>query len=438
MMLNKILDALKSHTELAGWTVREIRTSGAQLYLVPKATEANRNVDDEKYKVVVYSHGKAEDGSTTMGSGDVTVLPGGNIEAAIEQAALVAGLVSNPVYTLPMPAPVPEVELSDRELLKDTEGAMQALLEQIRHAGKATKGVRLTAAECFGDVIHTRLVNSCGIDVEQDETLVAMEFNLMAGRKGAEVESFEEMTRRRVQDFNVEAAIEESARRTADLLSAGAAPNWQGPVVIRVPALAGYIAGDDLRGGVLQFMGNAGSKYAQITSWEEGKSVFRGDVKGDPFTVYANRTLPFGTASNRFDNDGIPAGRVEFVRDNVLVHFTASQKYADYMKIPVTGDFGCVEIPAGNTPLEELLDKSHVEIVQFSWFNPDAVTGDFATEIRLGYMVDKGVRKPFKGGQLIGNFMDSLSNATWSRETGFQGSYMGPVAVRLNDMKIAG
>jgi predicted Zn-dependent protease len=430
-MLNKILNALKAHNELAGWSVREIHTLGSQLYAVPKAVEAARRVDDEKYKVNVFSQGAAADGSTTMGRGDVTILPGGDIEQAIAQASLVAGLVSNPLYSLP------DVELVDPEVKADPEAAMQALLEQIRRAGAATKGVRLTAAECFGDVIHTRLVNSRGIDVEQEETLVSAEFNLMAGKTGSEVESFAEMTRRRPRDLRIEEAIEERARLTADLLGAGAAPAWQGPVVIRNQTLAGFMSGDDLAGGVLQFLADAGSKYAKVSSWEIGQPVFRGEVKGDPFTMWANRALPFGSSSNRFDGEGLPAGRVGIVRDNVLVNFAASQKYADYMGLPATGDFGNVELPPGPTSAEELLKGPYVEVVQFSWFNPDAITGDFATEIRLGYLVENGVRKPFKGGQLIGNYMDALGNVCWSSETRFFGTYLGPNTARFNDLKIA-
>jgi predicted Zn-dependent protease len=85
-----------------------------------------------------------------------------------------------------------------------------------------------------------------------------------------------------------------------------------------------------------------------------------------------------------------------------------------------------------------LLEEPYVEIIQFSWFYPDPVTGDFATEIRLGYLVEKGRRKPFKGGQLIGNSLDALANVRWSAETGFFGNYLGPHTARFNDLKIAG
>lgn len=438
MMLNKIVKALKNRTNLAGWAVKETRSRGAQLYAVPQGVEAVRSVDSEKYKVNVYCRGKAADGTETMGSGDITILPGGDIEGGLDQAALVAGLVSNPVYSLPGPSPLPEVELADPELKADPAGVMHALMEKITAAGARSPGVRMTAAECFGDLVYTRLVNSRGLDVEEESTHSNLEFVLHASEDGQEVEAFEEMTRRRPADFHIEESVEQRLRFTRDLLSAKAPADWQGPVVLRGQTLAGFVFGDDLFGGVLQFLGSAASKYGKFTPWEIGKPVFRGEIKGDPLTIWANRLIPFGTASSRFDGEGLPAMRLELIRDNLLVNFAAHQKYADYLGIPATGEFGGVEVAPGPTPEADLLAEPYIEIMQFSWFNPDAVTGDFATEVRLGYLVENGRRKPFKGGQLIGNFMDSLANVRWSAETGFYGTYLGPATARFEGLKLSG
>jgi hypothetical protein len=92
------------------------------------------------------------------------------------------------------------------------------------------------------------------------------------------------------------------------------------------------------------------------------------------------------------------------IRENELVSFAAGQRYADYLGIAASGAFGGVELPPGRTPESVLLSEPHVEVVRFSWFNPDPITGNFASEIRFGYLVENGVRRPFKGGQLIGNF----------------------------------
>ena len=440
-MLNKIVDALKKRKDLAGWTVRHIVTRGTQVYAVPKGIEARRAVDGERFVLDVLRQTKGPAvpaGTAGVGSGDATLLPGGDVEGAIDQATLVAGLVSNPVHGLPAPASLPDVPLIDADLQKDPAGVMQAVMERTRAAAAKDPAVQLTAAECFSELRTTHLVNSRGIDAGQEQTRVDVEFVLKARQGEREAETFAEMTRRRVSDLDIEAAIEQRVRHTLDLLVAKPPASRQGAVVLQNQALAIFMAGDQGEGSVLRTLGSAAAKYAKVSNWEIEKSVFRGEVKGDPLTVWANRAMPFGTASDRFDEEGLPAQRVELIRDNELVTFAAGQRYADYLGLTPTGDFGGVELPAGKTPASALLAEPYIEVVQFSWFNPDTITGDFATEIRLGYLVENGKRTPFKGGQLVGNYLDALADVRWSAETAFFGNYLGPQTARFNDLKLAG
>ena len=436
--VNQIVEALKKRSDLAGWTVRHVQTRGAQVYAVPQGIESQRAVDGEKYIIDVLRNTTTAEGSPAMGSGDASLLPGDDIDHAIGQATLVAGLVANPVQGLPGPASFPEVPLCDENLQNDASAVMLHTMERIRAAAAKHSNVRLTAAECFGEVHTTHLVNNRGIDAEQESTQVDIEFVLHSRKGERESETFDAITRRRVADLDIEAAIEQRVQYTLDSLDVEAPASWQGPVVLRNDALTIFLAGDNLNGSVIQSLASAESKYAGVSSWEVGKPVFRGEVVGDPLTVWANRGMPFGSASDRFDAEGLPAQRIELIHENELVAFAASQRYADYMHIPATGDFGNIELPAGNTPVSELLAEPYVEIVQFSWFNPDTITGDFATEIRFGYLVQNGIRQPFKGGQLVGNYMDALANVCWSAETGFFGTYLGPHTARFNELKIAG
>jgi predicted Zn-dependent protease len=434
MMLRKITDALNKRSDLAGWTVQHSVRRGAQVYAVKGKTEAQRMAEVEQYRINVLCWTSDAQGNQTVGSGEATILPGDNVESAIETAVLVAGLVSNPVHTLPAPSVLPDVPLVDPALQKDTSAATKTIMERIQaSASQNHEDVYLTAAECFGEVQTTRLVNSRGIDAEQEATEIRIEFVLHGRRGDKDVETFTEMRRRRAVDLHLEEEIEKRRRHTLDLFEALSAPVWQGPVVLRDHALATF-----MDGGVLQTMGSAEAKYANISRWEIGKSIFRGEVHGDPLTAWANRCMPFGIHSSRFDAEGVPAHRLELIRDNELVAFSASQRYADYLKLPATGAFGGIEIAPGTTPSAALLSEPYAEIIQFSWFNPDAITGDFTSEIRLGYLVENGSRKPFRGGQLIGNYLDALADVRWSAETGMFGGYLGPHTARFNSLKIAG
>jgi predicted Zn-dependent protease len=434
-MLDKIISELKTRKDLAGWTVRHIQSRGAQVYLVPSGIEAEREVSDEKYRIDVLRSTRTADGSTAMGSGPATVLPGGDIKAAIDEASLIAGLVSNPPYSMPSPAALPDVALVDKLIKENAVKICVDTMKQIQQSAKFDD-VRLTSAESFAETETVHLVNNRGIDCEQEGTRIEIEFVLQSRMGEKNSEMFTAISRRRASDLNLVDAISSRAQYTRDLLEPSPPPSWEGPVILRKGTLANFLCGDELAASVVSTLAAGASKYAKVSPWEIGKSVFRGEVKGDPLNLWANRTVPFGNRSDRFDEGGIPAQRVEIIRDNELVTFASSQKYADYLSIPATGDFGNTEVAAGRTKAQDLLAEPYVEVVMFSWFHPDAISGDFASEIRLGYFVENGKAKPFKGGQLIGNVVDGLANVRWSEETGFFGSYLGPHTARFSGLKI--
>lgn len=437
-MLQAIIKSLRARSDLKGWSVRHIKTVGAQQYDLSDSTESKRNIENERYVVEVMRETADPDGTEKCGTSSVTILPGGDIPGALDNVALMAGLVRNQPYDLPEPAALPDVSMADEKLHADPAAAAGGILSRLKEVASDNPHVRLTAAECFTEIHTTHLINSRGIDVTQVGTDVQMEWVIIAGEGENEVEAFATMERRRVSDLNLDIEVAHRVQQAADILNAGPPPSYRGPVVVRGSTLGEMFAFHPMAPNVIGTLSAASTKYAGETQWDIGKSVFRGEVKGDPLNVWANRQLPYGIYSNQFDVEGLPAQRVELIRNNELVTFWARQRFAQYLDLPATGDFGNIEFAPGSTPAEKLLAEPHVEIVEFSWFNPNAISGDFSCEIRLGYVVDGEVRTPFKGGMLVGNLLDALADVRWSSETGFYGNYSGPTTARFNELTVAG
>lgn len=432
-MLNQIIASLKARTDLTGWSIRHLESHGVQLYAVPDAVEAVRNTSAERYIVEVFRNTTGPDGAVTSGSGNTTLLPGDDIGAGLDRASMVAGMVHNQPHSIPGPGEYPDVELADPELQSDAVGSLQKLLGRLRTAVAANPQIRLTAAECFAEEVTTHLVNSRGIDATQIATHTSVEYVLISKQGDLEIERFVEASRRRLADHDIEGEIARQAQYAADRLNATTPPSYSGPVILRGATLSEF-----LNAGVLHMRSSGAAKYRKQTEWEIGQPVFKTEAEGDPLTIWATRQLPYGNNSDRFDREGLPAQRVNLIRDNKLITFTADQRYADYLSIPATGEFGDLEMPAGKIPAETLTAEPYVEVINFSWFNPNPVTGEFACEIRLGYVVDGNGRIPFKGGMLVGNVMEALANARWSSETGFYGDYQGPTTARFGKLTIAG
>lgn len=431
-----ITRALSERRELKGWTVRHISRCETQFYAVNSAAasgaEAERSVTNERYVVDVLADTTRPGETGTVGAGDVTLLPGDDIAAGLDAAILRAGLVHNPPYTLPGPAELPDVPLADPALRADPAGELSRAYERLQATVSRQPAVRMTAAELYATEETTRLRNSCGLDVMQTATGLEAEWVLIARRGKQEVETFIALSRRRMADLDIEGEAERRGQYAVDLLSAGAPPDHTGAVVLAGEALA-----DFLSAGVIQTLGSAQARFSKASTWEVGQPVFKAAAEGDPLNLWATRLLPYGVNASRFDDDGVPGQRVPLIVDNRLRQWSATQRYADYLGVPATGAFGDIEIAAGSTSAADLLAAPHVEITAFSWFNPDEITGDFASEIRLGYVVDSERRVPFKGGMLVGNVLDALAHVRWSAEVGFYGGYSGPAVARFGKLVVA-
>ena len=249
------------------------------------------------------------------------------------------------------------------------EGRLNAAYDRLRRAQEAQAGVRMTAGELFADEATIRLRNSRGMNATQTGTTVAAEWVLRAVADGRDVESFVEMTR--TVDPGASSKLEEEMLRphawTRDPPAAAPPPSYRGAVVLHDGALAEF-----MNGGVIQTLGSARQKLRTgASTWEIGKSVLPDDASGDPLTVWGTRQMPYGVGADWFDADGIPSQRLALIRDNMLQSFFAGQRYAEYLGIPVTGEFGAIEVAAGSRPAADLLAEPHVEVAAFSWFVPD-------------------------------------------------------------------
>ena len=427
--LKAVVDSLAGRGDLLGWTAVQRHLLGEQLFSDRSHVEVRRSVETDNIAVDVLC---ASDGDPAQcGAARVMINVGQEAGAAIEFAVRAAQRTRNPIYQLPGPAPLPDVPTVDPEIVADPAAAVTGLHGRLMRASATHAAARLTLAEWFVEHEQSHLVNSRGVDARQAHTRLSLEWIVLAGQGEGRVDTTFDLDRRRLADLDVEGEWDRVARQTADRERAEPAPSYHGPVVLRGSALEAF-----LNSGTIGTLTSGKARFARISSWEPGMSVFRGEVQGDPLTMWATRLIPYADHAGRFDEEGLPGQRTLLIDRNIFQTYCASQRYATYLSVPATGASADLEVPPGATPQAELLAGPHVEVVSWSWFSPEPTTGDFASEIRLGYVVDGGSRRPFTGGLLVGNVLDALANVRWSSETGFYGSYLGPTTARFGSLKV--
>ncbi len=325
--------------------------------------------------------------------------------------------------------------IADRTIVDDAEGRARWVVDRLLRALRRERGVRLSSAEVFLTASQTRFANSRGARGESAQTEAELHFVVLAGEGASGTESLDSIERRRVSDLEIDLAVARAAKFARDSL--GATPPTAGrPAVV--------FTGAPLKDGPLydfwnplRFHASGEAAYRKLSRLRPGEPITRGRVLGEPLELTADPSIRYGTASAPFDRDGVALRRVALVEDGRLARYWTTKEYADLLGVEPTGALTNLVVPPGRTAERTLLrDGPTLEVVSFSWFNPDPVTGDFATEIRLGYEHRRGRVRPVKGGAVQGNLFDAFRRATFAREVEWLGSYRGPRSVRFEGLAV--
>jgi PmbA protein len=297
------------------------------------------------------------------------------------------------------------------------------------------RDLRLSSAELFVDRTQTELASSRGVEAGKTETSLFFDLVLLSGAGEREAESHGAYRVRRVADLDVEAIVARHARFARDGARAESMPEHTGPIVLT-------------EGSFLPLFGPFRSRTSATSVYRKSSQAAIGDVllgdrpiRGDRLTLVNDPTVPFATGSTPFDGDGLALGPVTVVENGTIRALAANTRYAGYLEIPATGGWSNTTVPAGTTGAEELLaptDGEVLEIVEFSWLNPDSVRGRFSTEVRLAYLHGRDGSRVVKGGAFAGNVYELFANARFARETALAEEYHGPVAVRFDGARVVG
>ncbi|MBR6399563.1 MAG: TldD/PmbA family protein, partial [Lachnospiraceae bacterium] len=190
---------------------------------------------------------------------------------------------------------------------------------------------------------------------------------------------------------------------------------------------------------VYQYFANrmsCGYKYQGLSDYEIGEPVIR-DAEGDALTVTARAFLPNSSGNCPFDPEGAPVRDLTIIKDTRAEHFWGSRQFASYLGVSDSFIAGNFEVAGGEKTSSELLSGDFLEIVEFSDFQVDAMTGSIAGEIRLGYLHRGGEVMIVSGGSVSGNMHEAGRGLHFSRETVQYDNYIIP-AVTILTLTVTG
>jgi PmbA protein len=353
-------------------------------------------------------------------------------------AAVASGKLATPQAWngLPEPAPLPSDPLSfDPGLVCDPALARDLLAGMLD--GAAEHPAEVTAGSASLSVSTVTLANSHGI--RYDGRYSGVSLSLEAIDRQSTGYEFDHSSYR--GDVDPRKVGERAAFFACKSAEGKDIPTGDYPVVLSPLAYA-------------ELLGNVFVPALNGRSVHSGRSRLAnslGETIADPrIQMYDDPLLPRASGSTRWDAEGTPTKRTDFVRDGVLQAFAYDLKTAyRYGKkstgSAVRGGFGGLPaIGHHNFVVDgkrgEILDERVVyvhSVVGAHTANP--MSGDFSVEISNAFwMEDGGFEEPVRSAMMSGNVFDMHRDiAGLSRETRAIGSLILP-SVKLHKQRLIG
>ncbi|MBR3345588.1 MAG: TldD/PmbA family protein [Solobacterium sp.] len=422
-MLETIIRLLKE-AETDGWEVTDTVTEGWEFYFIRHQLDQNRIRNVEHLTVNVFRKF-----DTYLGNAKTEIPVTATEEDArhmIEMLIAEAQLVKNPVYSLnepdgetPAPAAYPDV----RSIAKDFLDVMKDLPET------ATEDIN--SFEVFVNANRTRFLNSNGIDVTSVYPTSMLEVVVNARRESHEIELYRLYHSGTCDKEGLKKEISETLQYGKDKLAAVNTPNLG-----KYSAVFSTDASKQIYDYFISRMSTA-MKYRKLSNWEIGKPIAEG-VKGDRVTIKALRTLENSSANQAYDREGAKVRDLLILDQNIPVQYYGPRQFSQYLDVKDSFIPGNFMAEGGTKSASELRCGNYLEIVEFSDFQVETMTGAIAGEIRLGYLHEGDKMTIVSGGSVSGSMTDFVKEMYLSKELKQYNNMLIPAVTRLEQVSVTG
>lgn len=418
--LDRLLNILKNSGADA-WEVTDEQERGWEFYLIRHALDQNRVKNLESFQVKVYK--RMDEYLGSAGAKVPADASDEEMKRIVDGLCQDAGYVRNPVYALNKPekdAP------ADTEAEADPEAISRDFL-QAAAAVPETEGEDLNSCEIFVSRIRRRFLNSEGIDVTAVYPSSMVEAVVNARKDGREIELYRLYKCGTCDRDQLVRDLTETMRFGRDKLTAKPTPALNKADVI--------LSTDAAREIYWYFIDrmSAGWVYRGISDWKIGDAV-----APENMTLQALAFLPNSSENAAYDSEGARIRDMALIENGKAAHYWGSRQFSQYLGLEDSFQAANFAVSGGSETAEEIRKGDYLEIVEFSDFQVDGITGDIAGEIRLGYLHRGGETVSVSGGSVSGNVAELMKGMQFSSESRQYDRMLIPAVTRLNGATVTG
>ena len=421
---NAALDTLLNVLKTSGadaWEVTDQEEKGWEFYFIRHSLDQHRAKDVRSFNVKVFK--KFED---CLGSAEAAVpvdASEAEMRRTVEGLCSDASYVRNPAYTLNKPCAAEAEEQAEEIDLEAISGDYIRTLASVPE----TETEDLNSYEIFASKITRRFLNSEGIDVTVTYPSSMVEAVTNARKDGHEIELYR-MFKAGTCDR------EQLTRDLTEMLTCGR----DRLVTVPTPALqkADVVFSTDPALQLYEYFmdrTNTSMVFRGMSDWKVGDAV-----APENMTVKAVRTLPNSSRNAAYDPEGAPIRDLALVENGKVVSYWGGRQFSQYLGMDSSFSASNFTVSGGTESAETLRSGDFLEVVEFSDFNVDSITGDIAGEIRLGYLHQEGKVIPVSGGSVSGSVPELAKTMRFSKESRQYNNVLIPAVTRLSGATVTG
>ena len=257
-----------------------------------------------------------------------------------------------------------------------------------------------------------------------------LEVIISCKKKEKEVEHTEYINVKNIYEYNFEKLFNQIIENVENKIFGNIPKNFSGNIILSNSAIVNFFTPDLTLNSIIFYL--LGSSIFKKISKKKIGEKFLKNCKSK-LTLNING---LNKNSDPYDNFGTTSKKINLIQKNIVKNYFCDFIHSYYLKKNPSGNFGVIEIDC-DKKIKKLPNK-YVEIISFSSFHPDQVSGDFSAEIRLGHIYENDKKISFSGGLFSGNIFEILKNVEISTERKLEGNFEGPKKIIFKKGEIIG
>lgn len=437
MMIELIKEVLLEHNEIKSWKITEKNNKSNELFFIKRELHMNRAKNVTAFTVTVYKDFE-ENGVSFRGSSTTKLHPTMDKEElsrSIEEAFFASGFIKNKPYPLALANPTTDFstvpELKSKFSTAPLSQWMPILASSLYHLDDYENG-GINSSEFFLTNGTTRIITSEGIDVSFSGYKGEIEFITNWKETGEEIELYKRVQFSDLDENTLKAEIKQLLTYSKEKATASPTPSLGKHTIL--------LTGEPVKELCNYYYTQASCQaiYDGTSTAKINENIQGSNVKGDFITLNLDPFVSNSTESTPYDEDGFKLAPVTIFENGILKRYWGNVQFSHYLQVSPTGNIKNIVIEGGKSNLESFKEDPYLELVAFSDFQLNSLTGDFAGEIRLGWYYDGTTTKPVTGGSISGNIKELQEEMYLSKELQKDNSFIGPKTIKLLNVSVSG